>query len=151
MDDLPAFVEAVALHWEQYGLPRMAGRTIGLLLVCHPPHRSASELATELGASKGSISTMTRLLLAAGSIETIALPGRRATYYRLTAGGMEARFERRLRSMIGFVRIAEQGLELLADQPLERSERLREVARMYGFLEAELPALLERWRKRRDG
>ena len=42
--DLAPYIEDVALYWEQHGLPRIAGRIIGLLLVCDPPHRSAAEL-----------------------------------------------------------------------------------------------------------
>lgn len=75
-------MEDVALHFEESGLPRIAGRILGLLLVCDPPHRSAQELADQLGASKASISTMTRLLLSGVILEKVGLPGERATYYR---------------------------------------------------------------------
>ena len=149
-EELAHYVEEVALHWEQYGLPRIAGRILGLLMVCDPPHRSATQLARELGVSKGSISAMTRLLLAAGSIEATAVPGDRATYYRVVVDGFEQRFERKVAFMVGFRDIAERGIALLADAPPERSQKLRELAAMYAFLERELPALFERWRRERD-
>lgn len=144
--ELAQYVEDVALFWEQQGLPRIAGRIMGLLLVCDPPWRSASQLADELGASKGSISTMTRLLLASGSIETRALPGDRATYFQLASQGIEHKLERRFASMVAFRALADRGLDLLVDAPEARRERLERVAHLYRFLERELPALLDRWR-----
>ena len=41
------------------------------------------------------------------------------------------------------------GLLLFADQPPEQALRLRELRDLYAFFEAELPALLERWRNQR--
>src|SRR5438445_13508540 len=66
------------------GLPRMAGRILGLLLVCEPPERTAAELARELHASAGSISTMTRLLERAQLIERVSRAGERADRFRIT-------------------------------------------------------------------
>lgn len=146
-DKLAAYVEDVALYYEQQGLPRIGGRILGLLLICDPPHRSARQLAEELCVSKASISSMTRLLLTSGSIEAVALPGDRATYYQLTTDGLEQRFERRLSGIVAFHLLAERGLALLEGEPLERSARLRRIASLYAFLADEIPRLLERWRE----
>ncbi|EDM76107.1 hypothetical protein PPSIR1_31268 [Plesiocystis pacifica SIR-1] len=149
-DELSAYIEDVALFWEKQGLPRIAGRIVALLLVCDPPQRSATQIATELGVSKGSVSSMTRLLLASGTIEAVALPGDRATYFRLTADSLERKFSRRLESMIGFRRLAERGLALMEDTPPEQRARLRRVAALYTFLERELPLLLDKWHAERE-
>ena len=45
--------------------------------------------------------------------------------------------------------LAEQGLELLADEPAERRERLQEMRDFYAFFEEELPVLLDRWEAER--
>ena len=55
------FVEEVGIVFEQTGLPRMAGRILGWLLIAEPPHQSTEQLINALMASKGSISSMTRL------------------------------------------------------------------------------------------
>lgn len=144
------YVEEVALFWEAHGLPRIAGRILGLLLVCDPPHRSAKELAAELGASKGSVSAMTRLLLQSGTIEVVPVPGERATYYRLSPDSLERKLERRLIEMVAFRELADKGLELLADAPAAHRDRLETVRSLYAFLERELPALLDRWREERE-
>ena len=52
-----------AFYFEQIGYPRMAGPILGWLLICDPPVQSTGELADVLGASKESLSTMTRLLI----------------------------------------------------------------------------------------
>lgn len=151
MDEaLAHYVEDVALHWERQGLPRIAGRIVGWLMVCDPPRRTARQLAEDLGASKASISTMTRLLLEAGTLEVVAVPGERATWYALTPDSVERKLEARLDGMVSFAGLARRGLALLEDEPPERSDRLRRVAAMYAFLERELPLLLERWREERD-
>ena len=54
-------VERFGLRFEEDGLPRIAGRMLGLLMVSAEP-RSLDELAEELQASKTSASTNARLL-----------------------------------------------------------------------------------------
>lgn len=147
--ELTAYVEEVALFWEGQGLPRIAGRIVGLLLVCDPPYRTPRQLAEELGASKGSVSAMTRLLLASGTIEVVPIPGERATWYQLSPDSLEQKLERRLTEMVAFRALAERGLTLLEDAPASQRERLETVRSLYAFLERELPALMERWRRER--
>ena len=148
---LAQYVEEVALFWEQQGLPRIAGRILGLLMVCDPPHRSARQIAEQLSVSKGSVSTMVRLLLASGSIEVVAIPGERATHYRLSPDSIEQKLERRLQAMVGFQGLADRGLALLADAPDAQRERLLHIRDLYAFLGEELPLLIARWRQRQDG
>ncbi|MFQ3629252.1 MAG: MarR family transcriptional regulator, partial [Cyanobacteriota bacterium] len=76
------FVEEVGLMFELIGLPRMAGRIFGWLLISQPPHQSSGELAEVLQASKGSISSMTRLLIQLGLIERLPLPGDRRDFFQ---------------------------------------------------------------------
>ncbi len=140
-----AFVEDVALFWERQGLPRIAGRILGWLFVCSPPHRSSTQLAADLGVSKGSISSMTRLLLDSGSIEIAPIPGSRATFFRLSSETLERKLSRRIEAMLGFGPIARQGHELVEDRSPQERARLQRAADLYAFLERELPALLERW------
>ncbi|HYF62461.1 MAG TPA: MarR family transcriptional regulator, partial [Herpetosiphonaceae bacterium] len=79
------FVERVALTYERSGLPRIAGRILGWLLICDPPAQTAGELAAALGASKGSISTMTRMLVSMGLIEHTSKRGDRRDYFHIPA------------------------------------------------------------------
>ena len=73
--DARAWVEELAMALERDGLPRMAGRIFGWLLLCDPPEQTLEDLAGALHGSKASMSTMTRLLAGAGLIERMRLPG----------------------------------------------------------------------------
>ena len=145
------FVEEVGLSFEQSGLPRMAGRILGWLLIADPPHQSTSELAEALMASKGSISTMTRLLIQIGLIERLSLPGVRHDYFRLQPGAWQQMIKQSGDHMTASRRLAEHGLELVKDKnPLTR-QWLEEMRDMNAFFEREFPALLERWEQEHRG
>ncbi|TES89068.1 MAG: MarR family transcriptional regulator, partial [Dehalococcoidia bacterium] len=47
------FAEEVGIVFEQTGIPRMAGRILGWLLISDPPHQSTEQLTKALLASKG--------------------------------------------------------------------------------------------------
>ena len=145
-----SFVESVGIVFEHTGLPRMAGRIFGWLLIADPPHQSTSELSEALMASKGSISTITRLLIRTGLVERLSLPGVRHDYFRLCPDAWHYVIRHGLEDEIKMFRqLAEHGLELLANKtPLTR-KWLEEMRDVYGYLEHEFPALLERWEQER--
>jgi DNA-binding transcriptional ArsR family regulator len=104
-----AFAERMGVFFESDGLPRIAGRVFGLLLVSGEP-RSLDELAAMLGVSKASVSTDTRLLERRGLVERVGRPGDRRTFYQvvndLPRHSMEFRMERlrKFRAMIADAR-----------------------------------------------
>ncbi len=67
------FVERMGLMLEEDGMPRIAGRMFGYLLVHEGPF-SLDELAERLQVSKASISTNARLLEQLGMLERISAP-----------------------------------------------------------------------------
>lgn len=148
-DPLHEFVEQIGLFVEDAGLPRMSGRIIGWLLVCEPEHQSAEQLAAALGASRGSISTMTQLLLRAGLIERITVAGSRRTYYRHGHNAWTQQMRSAMSQVTRARVLAKRGLRALGDAPEARRRRLDEMLRFHEFFEAELPALMERWEKAR--
>lgn len=141
------FVEEVGLFFEQWGGPRMAGRILGWLLICDPPYQSMGEVADALMASKGSISTMTRLLIQLGLIERTARPGQRRDYVQIRPGIWIDALGQRMRAVAAYRALAERGLALLDNSAAERGERLREMRDIFAFFERELPLLIERWKQ----
>ncbi len=140
------FVEEVGIVFEQTGLPCMSGRIFGRLLISEPPHQSTSELTKALMASKGSISTMTRLLIQLGLIERLSLPGVRHDYFRLRPDAWQNTMRRGLQDEVKMFRqLAERGLELLENKAPSTRSWLEEMRDVYAFFEREFPALLERW------
>jgi DNA-binding transcriptional regulator GbsR (MarR family) len=138
------FIEDISLYFEQMGLPRMAGRVLGVLLICEPPAQSLTDLCEILQASKSSISTTTRLLIEMSLIERTASPVPRQVYFQFKPGGWVVFIRQRLRLWASLHEIAERGLGLLQDHDPALRERLQEAHDMFSLIEDELPALLER-------
>lgn len=142
------FVEEVGIVSEQTGLPRMAGRILGWLLISEPPHQSTTQLAEALMASKASISTATRLLIQIGLIERLSMPGVRHDYFRIRSDAWQHMIKRGLEDEIKMFRqLAERGLEVLSEKALLtrlNQKWLEDMRNVYSFLEREFPILLER-------
>ena len=143
------FVEEFGIVFEQIGMPRMAGRILGWLFISDPPHQSTDQLAEALMASKGSISTMTRLLIRIGLIERISLPGVRHDYFRIRPGALQHQLKQGVEQVAMFRKLAERGLELMEGKAPQTRQGLEEMRDMYAFFEREFPALVERWEQER--
>jgi DNA-binding transcriptional regulator GbsR (MarR family) len=138
------FVEDISLYFEQMGLPRMAGRVLGVLLISDPPAQSLTDLCALLNASKSAVSTTTRLLIEMDLIERVPSPVPRQVYFQFRPGGWVVFVRQRLRLWASLHQIAEEGLRLLQDKDLALRDRLQEAHDMFSLIEEELPALLER-------
>lgn len=149
-EDELAFVDEVAVFFENEGLPLITGRVIGWLLICDPPEQTAAQLADVLQVSRSSISTATRMLTPGGLVEGVRKRGQRQEYFRIAVDGWSRMLERRYAQAAGFRQVTERGLRLLEDAPDQRRERLANVHELYGFLESELPALFQRWQDSRQ-
>ena len=143
------FVEEVGIVFEQTGLPRMAGRILGWLMISDPLHQTTGELTEVLMASKGSISTMTRLLIRIGLIERMSLPGQRRDYFRIKPGASHQMLKDSLDQTTAFRQLMERGLELTEGKARVGRQWLGEMRDMYVFFEREFPVLLERWEQER--
>jgi DNA-binding transcriptional regulator GbsR (MarR family) len=130
------FVEDISLYFEQMGLPRTAGRVLGMLLISDPPAQSLTDLCEILQASKSSVSTTTRLLTEMGLIERAASPVPRQVYFQFKPGGWLVFIRQRLRLWAS--------LHQIADRDPALRERLQEAHDMFSLIEEELPDLLER-------
>ncbi|WP_027883062.1 GbsR/MarR family transcriptional regulator [Meiothermus rufus] len=148
-EELLHFVEEFALAYEGAGLPRSAGRILGWLMVCDPPEQNAAQLAQVLGASKASISTMTRLLVQMHLIERVPRRGSRQAYFRIRPGTWSERVRQGLAGLSLYKNLAEKGLKLLEKAPPAQRQRLEEMRDLYAFFEEELQGLFERYQRRK--
>ncbi|MGH2832960.1 MAG: GbsR/MarR family transcriptional regulator [Solirubrobacteraceae bacterium] len=137
------FVEGLGMQFElEAGAPRMVGRVLGWLLVCDPPEQSAAELADFLQASKGSISTATRVLLRMGLIERSHARGERFDRFRALPEAWQDHLWRD-EQFAAPRHVLRLGLEALADEPADRRARLQELDAIYAWWEQRLPQLRE--------
>ena len=149
-EQLLHYIEDFGLFFEQFGLPRTAGRMLGWLLVCDPPHQTMDELAEILQVSKSSVSTTSRMLIQSGLVSKVSFPGERKDFYRISADAWVQAWSSRNNQTIAMRQLAKRRLALLPDDLPERQARLQEMHDLYEFLEEELPKLTERWLQKRN-
>jgi hypothetical protein len=142
------FTEEMGIFFEKIGFPRMAGRIWGWLLVCEPPEQTAAQIAEALQASRGSVSTMTRLLQVWG-VERVGVPGKRGACYRIKPGSFVKLMHTEAGMFSEIRNLAERGLETLKNEPLRVRERLLEGRDLFVFVEKEYPLLIEKWQRQR--
>ncbi len=142
--ELREWVEQVSMLLERDGLPRMAGRIFGWLLVCDPPEQSMEDLALAVQGSKASMSTMTRLLVQAGLVEKVRTPGSRRDQFRVQPGQWQKLWRSRIELIHQATALTGRGLDLLAGKPSALRARLEELHRQYQFFSMHLPELLDR-------
>lgn len=76
------FIEKMGMMAQGDGLPRIAGKILGLLLIETGPF-SFGEIAQRLAVSRGSVSTNTRLLENLRIIDRVSKMGERGDYFQL--------------------------------------------------------------------
>lgn len=145
------FIEDIALFFERIGMPRMAGKILGVLLIADPPAQSITDIGEKLNASKSSVSIMARLLVENGLIERVASPIPRRDYYRFKEGGWTLYMRQWMALMRELHQITERGLVLMDGKPEAMKERLLEAHDLFSLLEERFPALLEHLEKQRKG
>ncbi len=143
------FIEDTGLFFEQMGMPRMAGRMLGVLLISEPEAQSINDICEALRASKSSVSLMARFLADNGLIERVASPVPRRDYYRFKPGGWITYMRQWLGLMAGLHQITERGLVLLDGKPDALKSRLEEAHDLFSLMEESLPGLLEKLEKER--
>jgi hypothetical protein len=152
------FVDATGV-WisKSYGMPQMAGRVFGWLLVCDPVEQTAAQLAEALEASKGSISTATGMLVRIGLVDRLHVRGERADRFRLRPEAWDEQV--RDQGVDAARALLAQGLEALAGEPPARRARLEELDAFYAWWQSRMPGLWDEWQeykranmgRRRDG
>jgi hypothetical protein len=133
---LGLWIERVALFWsEQSGLPPITGRIVGCLMICDTPDQSAGEIAAIIGASRASLTTSMRLLIAIGLVRSVTRPRERTIYYRIDDDAWEKMLRRRIASMASFRAITKDGLALLGHDT-QRAARIRAADQVYAWAES---------------
>lgn len=134
------FVEHMGRWWETGTGSRTAGRILGWLMICEPPHRSATGLIEELEVSAGSVSTQVRLLEGLKFVERLTFPGDRATYYQMKQDVWVEVMSSEMDHLQRMKAILAAGSEVV---PTERPERLTDVGVIAEFFIDLWPDLMD--------
>jgi DNA-binding transcriptional regulator GbsR (MarR family) len=140
------FVERLALNMEADGLPRIAGRIFGFLLI-HEGAYSLDDLAEELQVSKASVSTNARLLEQVGLIERTGTPGDRRDFYQMNPDAWERVLQVAQRRWECMRSVLTEGSTALPAGMESGRRRLKEAAQFHGLILTEADRLVERWRE----
>ncbi len=145
---LSKFIENMGLHFEEYGVPRIGGRILGLLMAAARPI-SSEEIAEVLDASRSSVSTNLRTLLMTGLADRVSLPGERSDYYVASDEIWQVILEIRLDQIKTLREMAEEGLEGIQDHNPARA-RLEEITAWTDMVEKAYEGILHSWQSRKE-
>lgn len=142
-------IEEMALHHENQGLSRIAGRIIGLLMVSQEP-LSSEQIATTLQVSLGSVSTNMRMLLKIGFAEKKSVTGDRVSYYIMAPDAIEEELIQGLERILSLKNVIEKGMQM---ESLKQSElviqRFHETLEAIDLYRESLNQMLAEWKSRR--
>lgn len=139
------FVENIGMIMERYGLPRIGGRIMGLMMVDETP-LSLDDIARLLNVSRASVSTNLRMSEMSGMAKRVARPGDRRDYYV----GVEDMWLQGIKAskQEGITQMADAARTALPNVPREDSvahERLQEIIDFSEFFVERINQLMEDW------
>ncbi|MFF2050738.1 GbsR/MarR family transcriptional regulator [Leifsonia sp. NPDC058194] len=126
------------------GFPKMPARVLMALTVTEQAGLTAAELAETLSASAAAISGAVRYLQTLGIIRRVSQSTSRRDRYELPADW----YSLMVRNSPIYAALADQadlGLAAVRDPESPATERLRDMAGFYRFLQGRLPELIGEW------
>lgn len=148
-EELHQHVETFSLVFERFGFQRMGGRMFAFMLLSDREMYTQAELAEELRASTGSVSTMIRILEQLGFVERVSLPGHRRDHFRLTPDPLVEMTMRRLQGGRQMIEIIEAARATKQIGPAADARLAHAVAFYQFFIEA-MGKSLDEWRMSLD-
>ena len=119
------WVERVAVYLARDGVPPIAGRVLGWLMVCDPAEQSAGQISEAVGASRASLTSNLRLLTGMGFLTSRTRRGERTVYYRMAEDAWAVVVRRQVAGITSFLDITGDGLELVGSDD-DRATRIRQ-------------------------
>ena len=130
------------------GFPKMPARVLMALTVTEQQGMTAAELADRLSASPAGISGAVRYLQTIGIVRRVSQTTSRRDRYELPSDWY-ASMTRQSPIYAVLAAQADAGIAAVDDPDSLATERLRDMAGFYRFLEKRLPELLDEWEQGR--
>ncbi len=138
------FVESMGLLMEKYGLPRIGGRILGLLMLQNEP-QSLDDLTRLLGVSRASISTNVRMSEASGLVERVTRPGDRRDYYQGVDDMGIRSLQVHLQELLQMDEAAHKALPNIPDDDTVALARLHELIDFCEFWRERMEQIIDEW------
>lgn len=148
-DSLQQFIESMGVFFERYGISRIGGRMLGLLMVSERD-LSLDDIAGTLGVSRASVSTNARMLILYGMAQLVTRPGDRRDYYRLPPDTWARATEAEMDAILTMRRIAESGLAAARASDRAATEHLEDMIAYSDLMLEDRRSVLEHWRERKS-
>ncbi|MFD3748038.1 GbsR/MarR family transcriptional regulator [Nocardia sp. NPDC058633] len=139
--------ERLALSFAQGGMQKTTARVMTALLYTEQETMTATDLCERLSISTGAVSTAIKQLTQSAMVERVPAPGSRREHYRFPKGVWAQLFSQQNQMLKIMKDAAREGLDVVPDNT-PTATRLHEMQDFYGYMEQEMPALIERWRER---
>lgn len=142
-------IERIGVVFEKSGVPPVAARVIGHLMMAEPPYLSFDELVEATQASKSSVSNSVKFLQTEGLIDYITFAGDRKRYFQLYADTWLEIQKDRVKSLASLRSIIQETVAIRSSQYPEFNHTLKEVVDLYGELEHKILKVIEEWEKKK--
>ncbi len=142
------FVESMGLLMERYGLPRIGGRIMGLLMLDDQP-LSLDDISQLLGVSRASVSTNLRMTETVGIAVKVAKPGDRRDYYVGAEMSWTQVVDVKKQESQTIINVARKALAKLSPDEKVARQRLEETVDFYEFLMERFDQILVDWYEHR--
>ncbi len=129
------FIQDYGEAYQHFGLPKLMGRIVGLLLFIDSPV-SLDDITQELNVSKGPVSQIVNRLREHNLVERVWVPGDRKDYYKPHRNIFSNAFHNHMMAQKKNLELAKRYQELIAcDDAAELSGFCRNIAEMREFYE----------------
>jgi len=118
------FIQDFGEAYHAFGLPVLMGRIVGLLLFVETPI-SLTDIAAELGMSKGPVSQIMRRLKDHNLINRVWVPGDRKDFYQADPNIFRNAFNNYITQIKGNLKLSNKYIQLLDDNNIENSEAFK--------------------------
>ncbi|HEX8997505.1 MAG TPA: hypothetical protein VF812_15865 [Ktedonobacterales bacterium] len=142
------FIESIGVYFEYYGLPRLVGRLLGLLMLTERP-LTLDDMAQALLVSRAAVSTNIRLALHNMYAVRVGIPGDRRDYYAFSESVWDRRTKVTEDASRASLAMAERGLASLGPDDANARERLEEMRDYCVFSIEEAKSMQARWLERK--
>jgi len=142
-------VEELGVLYEQSGMQPAAARILALLLVSDKTELTFDEIYETLKMSKSAASNALNFLLTTDKVEYMTQPGERRRYFRCKLPSLKDGVQKALAGMDAFNVLLKKVLDQRPAGTREFNATLEETTQYLDFMKDELPALFQKWEKRR--
>lgn len=143
------FIQDYGLGYQTFGLPRLMGKVVGLLLY-HGDPLSLNDITEELHVSKGPVSQIMRRLREHNLVRRIWVPGSRRDFYQAEPDIFGQAFANHADLQNQNLALARKYTRLIAeadaDLPESFSARMQEMERFYSLMSKHLNNFLTEWK-----